>query len=79
MSSNNKKVNLVLEQIKLQSEIQNTGYNIVTCGHCGTVLLHRLDNDTNKIECFGCELEMDLSDCPDYWYEGAELSSEFNS
>lgn len=62
-------------QIRLQKEIQNAGYNIVTCGNCGSILLHKLGDD--KINCF-CGGEMDLSDCPDYWYEGAELNEEFN-
>lgn len=61
-------------QIRLQREIQNAGYNIVTCGNCGGILLHELADD--KIDCF-CGSEMDLSDCPDYWYEGVELGEEF--
>lgn len=61
-------------QIRLQREIQNAGYNIVTCGNCGSILLHELSDD--KIDCF-CGRNMDLSDCPDYWYEGVELSKEF--
>lgn len=32
----------IIEQEKLLFEIQNKGYNIVTCGRCGSVFIHRL-------------------------------------
>ena len=55
--------------------MQSAGFNVVTCGDCGSVLFHRLDVK-ETISCF-CGREMALSDCPDYWYEGLELSDEF--
>lgn len=64
------------EQIKIQEEMQSAGFNLVTCGNCGSVLLHRLD-DKDNIDCF-CG-EMPKSDCPDYWYEGCQGSEEFNN
>jgi hypothetical protein len=33
---------IVERQIELQEKIQNAGFNIVECGNCGTVLLHKL-------------------------------------
>jgi hypothetical protein len=69
------KRDLAIEQITLQEKIQNAGYNIVTCGSCGSVLLHELESET--IECL-CGKEMSLSDCPDYWYSGCEDNLEFN-
>jgi hypothetical protein len=63
------------QQIKLQSKMQNAGFNIVNCGNCGTLLIHEV-NDDEHIECF-CGETMALCDCPDYWYEGLELSEEF--
>lgn len=30
------------EQEKLMAEINSYGYNIVTCGHCGQVFIHRI-------------------------------------
>lgn len=63
-------------QIKIQEEMQSAGFNIVTCGNCGSILLHRLGEE--KIDCF-CGITMSLSDCPDYWYEGLELSEEFKN
>ena len=61
-------------QVRLQEQMQSDGFNIVTCGHCGTVLLHRIGEET--IECF-CG-EMDLSDCPDLWFENMQNNAEFN-
>ena len=61
------------KQVRIQEEIQSAGFNVVTCGHCGTVLLHRIGE--TRIKCF-CG-EMDLSDCPDLWYEGAQNDAEF--
>ena len=66
---------IVEKQIRIQEKIQNIGFNVVTCGNCGSILLHELGDET--IECF-CEREMNLSDCPDYWYEGCQDSAEFN-
>ena len=51
-------------------------FNIVTCGNCGTILLQEISDET--IECFFCGHDMDLSDCPDYWYEGCQDNVEFN-
>lgn len=65
MKSNKEKAK---NQIRLQKEIQKVGFNIVTCGNCGSILLHEIGDES--IECF-CGKEMNLSDCPDYWYEGA--------
>ena len=62
MKSNKVKVK---NQIRLQKEIQKVGFNIVTCGNCGSILLHEIGDES--IECF-CGKEMNLSDCPDYWY-----------
>lgn len=66
----------VKEQINLQSQIQNAGFNIINCGHCGSVVLHEL-NEEESIDCPYCDTVLDLSDCPDFLYEGLELSEEF--
>ena len=72
------KKQIALEQIQIQSDMQSAGFNIVTCGSCGSILLHLIRgiNESNLIDCF-CGQTMSLSDCPDYWYEGLELSKEF--
>ncbi len=68
-------------QLNLMDTIRaNANINIVTCGHCGTILLHEMKSvsDDNRITCFGCKKRMALSDCPDYWYDGCIQNSEFD-
>lgn len=62
---------LVKEQIDLFYDINRAGLNIVTCGNCGTMLLHKID-EKETITCFSCKEVMAKSDCPDYWFDGAE-------
>lgn len=45
--------------------VDKSNINMVTCGNCGTILLHRRGDE--NITCFGCNHEMALSDCPDYY------------
>jgi len=64
---------LAQEQLDLMNDIRaKANINIVTCGHCGTILLHEMKsiNEENTIVCIGCDNEMELCDCPDLWYEG---------
>lgn len=65
---------VVLNQIHLQHELQKVGFNIVECGNCGSVLIHKTVDKT--IQCF-CGKEMNLSDCPDLYYSGMENNKEF--
>lgn len=63
-------------QAQLQGEIvAKAGINIVNCGNCGSVMLHRTNEE--NIECPFCEFESEPCDFPDYFYEGFELSGEF--
>ena len=63
------KRHLYKEQLDLQHKIQEiANVNVVTCGNCGTVIFH--DRDKTNITCFSCDKAMDVSDCPDYFYEG---------
>jgi len=58
----------LIEQTKLQHEIVNkAGINIVTCENCGAVILHRTNVD--KIKCFDCNTESEVSDFPDLFFE----------
>lgn len=65
-----------LTQIALQEKIQQAGVNIVTCGNCGSVLLH--ETPAESIQCPHCGLNSDPCDFPDLWYTGIELSAEFD-
>jgi len=59
-----RKERIVSNQIALQREIQNAGFNVVTCGNCGDTMLHR--NTDEKLECL-CGMDLEMSDCPDLW------------
>ena len=64
-----KSVVLAQEQINLVQEIQEKcKINIVNCGNCGSIILHKLDAE--NIECHCCGLVSDHCDCPDLWYDG---------
>lgn len=60
------KIDLVLKQIALQKEMQQAGFNIVDCGNCGNLNIHKTGEE--QIVCWDCKTEMNLSDCPDHWY-----------
>ena len=56
------------EQLLLMEEIRNkTNINIVTCGSCGTVILHEMLKE-DDIVCFDCGIESDQCDFPDLIY-----------
>ena len=81
---------LAQKQLDLMNDIRaKANINIVTCGNCGTILLHEMKSisdiefisfkdDDNSIECFGCNAKMELCDCPDLWYEGCIENMEFD-
>jgi hypothetical protein len=73
---------LAQEQLDLMDIIRaKAGINMVTCGHCGTILLHdnNLEFKEEPLVCFGCGTEhVDSSSCPDYWYEGLIENQEFD-
>jgi len=61
----------ILQQIYLQEKIQSeANVNIVTCGNCGSVVLH--DRKDEEIDCPYCDSVMDVCDCPDYLYNGIQ-------
>jgi len=69
---------LIMWQIELMDEIRaNANINIVTCGNCGSVILHKTDLE-GTITCYDCKSEMDLSDCPDLFYSGIENNSIYD-
>jgi len=59
------KVKKAYEQYDLQQEvIQKANINIVTCGDCGSVLLHRLE--VEEVVCDSCGFTSEPCDFPDY-------------
>jgi hypothetical protein len=60
---------MLLEQLNMVKEIvQKADINIVTCGDCGAVLLHRTDTESDVIVCPHCNYTSDPCDFPDLLY-----------
>jgi len=57
----------MISQLNILKEIQSIGYNVVTCGSCGDVVLHRLLNNVDTIDCPHCNTTMELCDMPDLY------------
>ena len=59
----------LLKQVELQEEIQhNSKINIVSCGNCGDVFLHRIA--VIDINCPYCDFTSDPCDFPDLLHRG---------
>lgn len=67
------KQRLVDQQVSLASDLISAGINLVTCGHCGCALLHKVDAEV--VECPECETTQDPCDCPDLWFKGCYIPS----
>lgn len=76
----------ILKQIELQNRIVLLAdVNLVNCGSCGDVMLHEVVNITDEmeeedyaIECPYCDFKSEPCDFPDFFYDGMELSEEFD-
>ena len=56
-------------QVELQEAIQRSGYNVVTCHTCGTVLFHTPDEAEGITICHGCGDFVYFNDCPDLYHQ----------
>ena len=56
------------KQYDILQDIQGAGYNVVTCGNCGDVLLHDIKQE--EITCPYCNYQSDPCDFPDLFYQG---------
>lgn len=65
------------EQIDKLESIQKNGYNIVTCGSCGMVFIHDIDEDV--VTCPHCFLSQDNCDCPDLFYREMQYKDRLNN
>lgn len=55
-------------QYKILQEMQNAGFNVVTCGNCGDViLLNQKMLDKEVIKCPHCEVKMEHCHLPDLY------------
>jgi len=67
----------IVEQISLMDDIRSLSkINIVTCGHCGSIVLHK--TEVEEIDCPYCNRTLDVCDCPDYLYDNIENNQEFD-
>ena len=57
---------LLKKQIELQEEMQSKGLNLVTCGNCGTTIIHKTHSE--EISCHGCGFKSEPCDFPDLFY-----------
>ena len=53
-------------QLLLLREVQQLGHNVVTCGNCGDVLIHKTTDEV--VLCPHCGYESDPCDFPDLFY-----------
>ena len=58
------------EQVQLQEELQQNGYNIVSCCTCDTVFIHRNEADIDALICPSCGAESEPCNFSDLFYEG---------
>jgi hypothetical protein len=62
-----RKKELLAKQCELvQSIIKDARINIVTCGVCGSVVIHKIESE--KIECYDCNFISELCNFPDLFY-----------
>ena len=58
-------------QVSIIKEMQHHGYNVVTCGNCGDVILYNKEmEEAEAVSCPHCNNENDYADNPDLYYEG---------
>lgn len=60
----------IIEQIAFQEEMQAHGLNLVTCGKCDSVFLHRTNKYVEDAICPFCKTTFDTSDLEDMFYSG---------
>ena len=57
-----------MSQLEMLKEIQESGYNIVTCGDCGTVNIIEIRESEDLHTCFDCGFQSEGCDFPDLFY-----------
>jgi len=55
------------EQFEILQRMQQDGYNVVTCGNCGDVVLLEIDDTIEEVQCPHCKEDMEYSDMPDLY------------
>ena len=63
-------------QVELMEVIlAKANVNMVTCGSCGSVLLH--DKDDEEVDCPHCDFQSDPCDFPDFYYSNMGVSEVY--
>ena len=57
-----------MSQLDMLKEIQESGYNIVTCHECGTVQIVEIRESEDVHTCFDCGFQSEGRDFPDLFY-----------
>ena len=61
-------------QYQLQQEIVDRArINVVTCGQCGDVFYHRLEEE--ELECPQCKFTSEPADFPDLYYQEQQINN----
>jgi len=55
------------EQFKILQKMQSDGYNVVTCGNCGDIILVEIFDSVQEVQCPHCKEVMDYCDTPDLY------------
>ena len=63
------------KQIDMIETIQYQGYNIVSCGNCGGVFIHDMNDEF--FPCPHCLMCMDACDCSDLFYKEMKWMEAF--
>lgn len=59
------------QQLEVIEQMQSEGFNVCTCGNCGSVILYNEEmKEADTIDCPHCKESMAYCDNPDYYYEG---------
>ena len=58
----------MVSQESMLKEIQEFGYNIVTCGECGVVQIIEIREREDLHTCFDCGFQSEECDFPDLFY-----------
>ncbi len=53
-------------QVKMQKELHNKGYNIISCNSCGCIHIHKIAK--KKAICYDCGEEIYFNECADLFY-----------
>lgn len=62
------KFKIMKEQYNILSRMQEDGYNVVTCGNCGDVILLETYDFIEEVQCPHCKETMDYCDMPDLYH-----------